>query len=125
MENFDEFVFENVKSWRIIIEDWVSVGDVHIVNFENILDNRIEEITKILQFLDIDIEPWRLSCVQYCQFDMYLRKNNTQKKDSSLFSEKAKELVSKNIIEINSWLANMNIESLPLQKYTHILYTVF
>ena len=115
--NFERFTLENLNIWKTTIEDWITVGEVHVVHYENVLEERMMEIEKILQFLQITIQEWRLSCVKYCSMDMYLRKNGTQS-ESSPFSNWLKVHVWETILEVNDMLINHGHESLPLDKYT-------
>ena len=93
------------------------MGEVHVVHFENVLEERMVEIEKILQFLQITIQEWRLSCVKYCSMDMYLRKNGTQSVTSP-YSNWLKVHVWETILEVNDMLINHGHESLTLDKYT-------
>ena len=69
----ENFTLDALNIWRTTIEDWITLGTVHIVHYENVLEDRMLEIRKIMDFLSIPIQDWRLPCVKYCNFDMYLR----------------------------------------------------
>ena len=113
----EKFTVEALYIWKTAIEDWISLGKVHIVHYENVLERRIVEIRKILNFLDIPIQNWRLDCVKYCNVDMYLRKNRKKPKTSP-YSRFLKNLIWKNINEVNDMLTRNGHEQLPLDKYT-------
>ena len=113
----ERFTLKSLYIWRTTIEDWITLGKVHIVHYENVLEKRIVELRKILNFLDIPIQNWRLNCVKYCNVDMYLRKNGTTP-EKSPYSRFLKNHIWKNIFEVNDMLIRNGHEQLPLDKYT-------
>ena len=52
----------------------MSLGDIHVVHYEKVLRNRVDELSKILNFFGLEIDQKRMSCVEYCENDMYKRK---------------------------------------------------
>ena len=118
LHNFERFTLENVNIWRTTIEDWITLGEVHVVHYENVLENRMTEIEKILNFLQITIQKWRLSCVKFCNLDMYLRKNGTHTQfEVSPYSRLLKNVIWKNILDVNEMLVSYGHDGLPLDKY--------
>ena len=85
--NFERFVLENIHIWRTIIEDWVRVGDILVVHYENILQDRNTELNKILRFLGVEIDETRMKCVNYCDNDMYKRKVTTADQSSPPYTD--------------------------------------
>ena len=51
--------YYSVVTFRTVIEDWVRLGNIHVVHFENVLSNRVKELRRILDFLDIKIDQRR------------------------------------------------------------------
>ena len=43
-EEFEVFAYNHVEKWRQIVEDWVTVGNVHVVHFEHVLEDKIGEV---------------------------------------------------------------------------------
>ena len=115
--NFERFVLENINIWKTVIEDWVRVGDILVVHYENILQNRTTEITRILNFLDVEIDETRMKCVEYCKDDMYKRKVATTDQSPPPYTEVLKKEVDINIRYIDNLLVEFKHPSLPVEKY--------
>ena len=113
----EEFVLTAINIWRTTIEDWITLGNVHIVHYENILQNKMREIRNIMNFLHIPVQNWRQHCVKHSTFDMYQRKNGTQPVRSP-YSKSLKRYIWKNIYMINDMLVKYGHEHLPFDKYT-------
>ena len=78
----------------------------------------MKEIEKILNFLQITVQKWRLSCVKFCNLDMYLRKNGTHIQfEISPYSRLLKNVIWKNILDVNEMLVSYGHDGLPLDKY--------
>ena len=115
--NFERFVLENINIWRTVIEDWVRVGDVLVVHYENILQNRTTELRKILNFIDVEVDEKRMKCVEYCKNDMYKRKVATSDQSSPPYTDFLRNEVDKSIRYIDDLLVEFEQESLPFEKY--------
>ena len=86
-----------------------------VVHFENLLNNREEELTKILKFLEIPIEEKRLECASNLIFDKYKRKSLHLEK--SPFSEKTLEAIEKEVIIVNKLLKRYNHKQIEFLKH--------
>lgn len=86
-----------------------------VVHFENILSNRKEELTKILEFLEIPIEEKRLECASNLIFDKYKRKSLHLEK--SPFSEQTLEAVAEEVINVNKLLKRYNHQEIEFSKH--------
>ena len=116
-DNFERFVLENIHIWRTIIEDWVRVGDILVVHYENILQDRNTELNKILRFLGVEIDETRMKCVNYCDNDMYKRKMTTEDQSSPPYTDFLRKEVNKSIQYIDGLLSEFKHGSLPLEMY--------
>ena len=115
--NFERFVLENIYIWRTVIEDWVRVGDILVVHYENIIEDKTTELKKILTFLDVEISVTRLKCVEYCKNDMYKRKVTTTDQSSPPYTDLLRKEVDKSMRYIDDLLVEFEHESLPFVKY--------
>ncbi len=115
--NFERFVLENIHIWRTVIEDWVRVGDILVVHYENILEDRTTELKKILNFLDVEVNETRIKCVEYCKNDMYKRKMTTTDQSSPPYTDFLRKEVDKSMQYIDDLLVEFEHESLPFVKY--------
>ena len=49
---------------RKIIEDWVFIGDVLVVHFEDVVSDRMREVERILEYQKIDKNEDKLTCIK-------------------------------------------------------------
>ena len=115
-KNFERFVLQNILSWRDSIEDWVVLGNVTVIHFENVLINKTREITKVLKFLELNIDPDRIQCVAHYNFDIYQRKHPSL--ETSPFTEKIRRIVNESIISVNKTLTQYGHAGIPFEKYS-------
>ena len=114
-EKFEKFAVENLKKWQTLIEDWVVLGEIQVVHFENLVTSRIAEVKKILNFLKIQKDEQRLECLQFCNVDLYKRKPKAAEK--SPFNENLKNKIWESIRKVNSLLLKHGHEGIPYEKY--------
>ena len=115
-KNFERFVLENIVSWRTLIEDWVVLGNVTVIHFENVLTNKTAEIIKVLQFLGLNMDSDRLQCVELYNFDMYQRKQ--QILETSPFTDKIRRIVNESILSVDRTLTQHGHPGIPFEKYS-------
>ena len=60
-----------LRRWEQIILDWVELGEVVVVHMEEVLEDRVVQVRRILHFLHIVPDERRLECVKYGKFDFY------------------------------------------------------
>ena len=93
------------------------VGDILVVHYENILQDRITELKKILRFLGVEIDETRMKCVKYCKNDMYKRKVTTADQSSPPYTDFLRKEVNRSIQYIDGLLLEFKHGSLPLELY--------
>ena len=114
-DKFEKFALENIDKWTTLIEDWVILGDVLVVHFENVVSDRMAEIERILEFLKIKKNEERLACLKYCNVDMYKRKST--KFSQSPFTDNLKTTINKSIAKVNKMLLKYGHSGIPYDKY--------
>ena len=102
--------------FRTVIEDWVRLGNVHVVHFENVLSRRVRELSRILDFLDIKIDQKRMSCVDFCENDMFKRTADNQ--TSLQFTDIIKNEIEKNIQFVDQLLEKYGHDRIPFELYS-------
>ena len=115
-KNFERFVLQNILSWRVLIEDWVVLGNLTVIHFENVLTNKTREISRVLQFLELNIDSDRMKCVEYYNFDIYQRKH--QSLETSPFTEKSRRIVTESILSVDRTLTEYGHDGIPFEKYS-------
>ena len=108
----ESFSLEQIENWRDIIVDWVSLGKVLVVFYENLVKEKMSELKRIFAFLEIPIIEWRFHCISHAPLDFYKRQNQVQLK-KQLFSEKLNRKISATVNELNNILTSYGHESLP------------
>ena len=117
-EDFERFALKQIISWRDIILDWVILGEkVLVVYFEDFVQNKIEQMEKVFDFLKISMEKERMKCVKFATLDFYRRRNNFGKEVK--ISKNLKKKILKIIKEVNKILKIFGHSSLPL-SYSNI-----
>ena len=61
---FREFVYKSIARWDELIQDWLTLGShILVVFYEDLLDNPIRELRRMLQHLSVPAEEHRLRCL--------------------------------------------------------------
>ena len=115
-KNFERFVLQNIISWRTSIEDWVVLGNVTVIHFENVLTNKTREIIKVLKFLELNMDSDRLHCMAFYNFDMYQRKHQSLEK--SPFTDKIRRIVNDSILSVDRILTQYGHAGIPFENYS-------
>ena len=108
--------YYSIFTFRTVIEDWVRLGNIHVVHFENVLSNRVKELRRILNFLNIKIDQKRMSCVEFCENDMFKRPTDNQ--TSLQFTEIIKNEIEENILFVDQLLEKYGHDRIPLELYS-------
>ena len=130
----EEFVRECINIWRFIneyifhilfinfrrsiAEDWVRLGDIHVVHYEKVLRERVDVLSGILDFLDLKIDQNRMSCVEILENDMYKRKTGNQSFSPLEFTDVMRTEIVENILYIDALLQKYGHERIPLDLYS-------
>ena len=94
------------------------LGDIHVVHYEKVLRKRVAELSRILNFLGLEIDQKRMSCVEYCENDMYKRKGEKQTFSQLQFTEVMNREIVKNILYIDALLQKFGHEGIPFDLYS-------
>ena len=87
-----------------------------MVHFENVLSRRVRELSRILDFLDIKIDQKRMSCVDFCENDMFKRTADNQ--TSLQFTDIIKNEIEKNIQFVDQLLEKYGHDRIPFELYS-------
>ena len=99
-----------------MIEDWVVLGNVTVVHFENVLTNKTGEIIRIMEFLELNIDADRIQCGAHYSFDMYQRIH--QSLETSPFTDKIRRIVNQSILSVDRTLTQYGHTGIPFDKYS-------
>ena len=99
-----------------MIEDWVVLGNVTVIHFENVLANKTGEIIRVLEFLELNIDADRIQCSANYSFDMYQRIH--QSLETSPFTDKIRRVVNQTILSVDRTLTQYGHPGIPFEKYS-------
>ncbi|KAJ8043537.1 WSC domain-containing protein 1 [Holothuria leucospilota] len=78
-EEWTFFVRQMGDKWFGIIDKWLAKDpNIHVVFYENLLKDKRTELEKMLEFLNIDIDPARLDCTIANQEGSFHRKSTNE-----------------------------------------------
>ena len=115
VKGFEKFALSHIKLWREIIEHWVKLGEVFVVHFEDVVDDKVYEVERVLGFLHTALDKRRIECMKYASLDFYRRRSKMMKQN--LFSEQLSSIFKKNIDIVNDLLAQFGHRGIPYAKY--------
>ena len=105
------YACSHINTWIAIIEDWVTAGDV-------VAENKVSELEKMLNHLQIPLDRRRVSCVEYADLNVFKRTKNKLK--HSLYSKGLSRIIWKNIGEVDRLLVRMGHKGIPYHKYERL-----
>ena len=89
---FREFVYKSIARWDELIQDWLTLGPHSLVVFyEDLQDNPIRELRRMLQHLGVPVEEDRLRCLSQHIGGIFHR---SQTLDVDPFTPEHREVVS-------------------------------
>ena len=112
---FRNFAAKSILKWRKIIEDWIILGDVIVVHFEDLSDDKIREMKRILEFLHVSPDPHRLTCLKFSTVDIFKRKSKPLPRNP--FSEDLSVNIRQHIDYVDSLLLELGHPGIPYNKY--------
>ena len=99
-----------------MIEDWVILGYVLVVHYEDVVEDKMKEMKRILEFLDVEPEEKRLSCLQESNVNIFKRKSH--KLNSNPYQGPLSKVIKFHIDDVNDMLLKFNHPPVPYSKYT-------
>ena len=115
VKGFEKFALSHIKLWREIIEHWIKLGEVLVVHFEDVVDDKVYEVERVLGFLHTALDKRRMECMKYASLNFYRRRSKIRQQ--SLFSEQISSIFIKNIDIVNDLLVQFGHRWLPYAKY--------
>ena len=114
-QKFRNFATKSILKWRKIIEDWVILGDILVVHYEDVLQDKMKEIKRILKFLQVEPDERRMTCLKQSVVDMFKRKS--KKISKSPFSSDLSDIIRQHIDHMDSLLHEFGHPGIPYNKY--------
>ena len=114
-KEFEKVALKHIAVWRELIENWVKLGEVIVVHFEDVVDDKVAEVERILKYLNFAPGKRRLECMKYARLDFYRRHGKKMKQ--KLYTEQLENIFWTNIANVNSLLLQYGHRGIPYSKY--------
>ena len=114
-QKFRKFAAKSILKWKNIIEDWVILGDVIVVHYEDIFSDKIKQMERILEFLQFQTDTRRLNCLRFSTVDIFKRKSNSL--PGNPFSGSLSADIKKHIEQVDTLLLESGHPGIPYNKY--------
>ena len=115
VEHFETFALRHINLWREIIEHWITLGEVLVVHFEDVVDDKVFEVERVLGFLNTALDKRRMECMKYASLDFYRLRSKMV--EQNLYAEKLSSMFKKNIHIANDLLLQFGHRGIPYAKY--------
>ena len=97
-----------------MIEDWVILGNILVVHYEDVVEDKMKEMKRILEFLNVEPEEKRLSCLQKSNVNIFKRKQH--KLNSNPFHGSLSKAIKFHIDYVNDLLLKLRHPTVPYIK---------
>ena len=114
-EKFRKFAAKSIKKWKNIIKDWVILGNIIVVHHEDVINDKMEQMQRILDFLEVEPGKQRLACLELSNVDIFKRKSKAL--PSNPFAGELSKIIRQHIDQINSLLIEFGHPKIPFNKY--------
>ncbi|XP_042869946.1 uncharacterized protein LOC122251829 [Penaeus japonicus] len=116
-----EFVSLKIQLWRDFYVDWLSTSkpeNIHIIHYEHLKKNPVEEMRKVIQYLKLPENNDRLDCLGQHTDGLFKRKpSKNVPLDLNPFTRELKDLIYAAIDDLNNVLRETGKDQLPLEIY--------
>ena len=114
-QEFRDFVFTGVYRWFELIDDWIKFGkDLYFVFYEELKDNPVEEIRKLLLYLGLEVDEGRLACLSNHLVGSFHR---VSKDTEDPFTEEHNLMISSVVEKVDRILQNVLARKMPSYRY--------
>ena len=112
---FKDFIFTGASRWLELIEDWLSLGkSIYIIFYEELVDDPVGEMKKLLEHLNLSVDEGRLSCISQHLSGTFHRKVH-QAKDP--FNQDHHHVLDRVIEKAGMIIAQNTGRKLPVERY--------
>ena len=115
---FEQAALGLVNSWREIVENWVKLGEVLVVHYEDVVSDKVAEVERMLRYLKMTPDKGRMECMKYASLDVYKRYG--QRGWEQLYSQQLATVFRENIARVDRLLVQYGHRGIPYNKYTII-----
>ena len=112
---FAAYVQSHILKWRAVVEDWVTAGDILVVHYEDLVDDKNAELERMLDYLKIKVDKRRLECLKTADLTLFKRK--TKALTHSPYSTSMANTVWSHIHAVDKLLVKMGHKGIPYHKY--------
>jgi hypothetical protein len=102
LEDYSRIKFLSKTFNLSIIEHWIILGEVLVVHFEDVVDDKVYEVERVLGFLHTALDKRRMECMKNASLDFYRRRSKIMQQN--IFSEQISSSFKKNIDVVNDFL---------------------
>ena len=113
---FEEAALGLVNIWREIVENWVKLGEVLVVHYEDVVSDKVTEVERMLRYLNISPDKNRLECVKYASLDFY--KRHSHGGGEQFYRPQLATVFRENIAMVDELLLQYGHRGIPYSKYT-------
>ena len=114
-DKFRKFAAKSIKKWKNIIEDWVILGNIIVVHHEDVISDKMEQMQRILDFLEVDPEQQRLACLKFSNVDIFKRKSKPLQRNP--FAGELSKRIRQHIDQVDTLLIEFGHPRIPYNKY--------
>ena len=113
---FEQAALKHIVIWREIVENWVKLGEVLVVHYEDVVDDKVAEVERILGFLKLTPDKRRIDCMRYATLDFYKRHSGGG--GALLYSKELSRVFRENIERVDKLLIQYGHRGIPYSKYS-------
>ncbi|XP_006824932.1 sialate:O-sulfotransferase 1-like [Saccoglossus kowalevskii] len=115
--DFVDMVKKKHESWRNLVVSWFKSGNPFlVVHYEDLVQNPIQNVKKMVNFLNITLTPERLKCLRNDIEGLYHRQHPA-KFHFDPFTQELHEIIDEDIRVVNELLMSRNETPVPQPAY--------
>ena len=114
---FKDFVFTGASRWFELIDDWIIMGkDVYFIFYEDLAQDPVKEMRKLMAYLGLPVDEGRLSCISQHLSGSFHR---TVHQATDPFTPDHHMMIRTVIEKADKMVKEKTGENLPLENYEY------
>nr|XP_006819652.1 PREDICTED: WSC domain-containing protein 1-like [Saccoglossus kowalevskii] len=115
--DFSDMVKTMHERWRKLVVDWFKSGHPFVVvHHEDLLQNPISSVKKMMNYLNITLTPERLECLRN-DIEGLFHRQHSEKFHFDPFTQELHEIIDEDIRVVNELLMSRNETPIPKPAY--------